>query len=502
MPRLLLATTPTPDDLPTRNGGPFPQDARAQLAAGAALSVALLLASLALLAQPQPMNRSFAILNPPVSSADTTLGIAATATPAPLIFAGAPFTISDHVGSSPPRAAYNSAEREFFAVWGGLDGRIDGRRVTATGQPTGAVTTIATSTQGVAIAFALETNEYLVVWADGRDGTGRVVYGQKVSALGEMTESDFLIAGGPAQYGSPVVAYNAALGQYLVVWHDGINQRILGRRLSISGTLLSDVFPLSIPAIGERSAPAVAYSQNDDQYLIVWADARNSRLDIYGQRLLGTGAYAGTNFTITSAPNDQTSPAVVFNQTSNEYFVAWSDPAGGSLDIMGRRVAPSGTLVGDFIPLCLAPDQQFSPALAYGSVNNEVLVSWFGNQDLAQLVFGKLATAEGVPLTSDTFVSPYDPFAPVGAGYPSVAYDSFQNKYLVTWYGQLDSSTQGVIGRLVTGGTPPSPTPTTSPTATPSPIPSATPSSTPTATPTATATPTPVMIYLPVILRG
>src|SRR5512139_1602946 len=61
-----------------------------------------------------------------------------------------------------------------------------------------------------------------------------------------------------------------------------------------------DDFLISRVGVAVRSNAAVAYNDNLDQYLVVWADGRAGGVywDLYGQILTGDGAPVGDNFVI------------------------------------------------------------------------------------------------------------------------------------------------------------------------------------------------------------
>ncbi len=226
--------------------------------------------------------------------------------------------------------------------------------------------------------------------------------------------------------------------------------------------------------------PAVAYNSHNDEFLIVWQgdDTGNGQVndefEIYAQRLDGkTGAELGTNdFPVSStssagdADYDALHPAVVYNSTENEYFVVWSadTDAGGLVDdeyeIFAQRLnAETGAPVGSVIRISdMGPEGSANfdadyPAVAWDSNLNRYLVVWHGDDDAGGLidddieVFGQLVDAsDGNRVGSNFQISrtggTSDPAFEIfyKAQYPSVAYDSSTQQYLVAYWSD-DNST-------------------------------------------------------------
>ncbi|MCC7359833.1 MAG: hypothetical protein IT317_10170, partial [Anaerolineales bacterium] len=158
--------------------------------------------------------------------------------------------------------------------------------------------------------------------------------------------------------------------------------------------------------------PAVAYNNQNDQYLVVWLGDDNSgglvdeEYEIFGQRLnAATGAELGGDLRLSDmGPNGSTSydayyPAVAYNSSANQYLVVWQgdDNTGELVDeeveIFGQRVnaATGAELGGDFRLSDMGPDGStsygaFTPAVAYNSQNNEYLVVWQGDDNTGGLV--------------------------------------------------------------------------------------------------------------------
>lgn len=430
-----------------------------------------------------------------------------------------------------PSLAYNPTSHEFLVAWdgddkagGGLDAgefEIFGQRINAaTGAQVGANdfplsemgipghTNVGAVRPMVAIRTS-GTAEFLVTWHADQDTLGTVddefeIYGQRVvgSNGNETGVNDFRISDmgvdGDIDYDArqPCVAYNPNDNEYLVVWEgddsaaplvDGeteiFGQRIsamTGEELGANDFRISDMGPNGDPA-WDAQKPGIAYNTVDHEYLVVWsgeddaAGTANGEFEIFAQRLSATGVELGANdFRVSDMgpdadPNyDALNPEVVYNPTSNEYFVVWEgDDLGGPLvegefEIFGQRLAgPTASPVGtnDFRISDAGLDGSVSyeanvPAVAWNSVANEYLVVWAAEENIGLLVpgefeiYGQRLSAAGAELGVNDFrisVAGADGDATYDAYSPAVAYDRVDNQYLVVWEGE------DLVGVLVSG---------------------------------------------------
>jgi hypothetical protein len=89
---------------------------------------------------------------------------------------------------------------------------------------------------------------------------------------------------------------------------------------------------------------------------------------------------SGENFIISSGFRIQSlSPSVAYNSKNNEYMVVWFDlrnQATTGNDIFAQRVSARGRLRGNSIPVITNPEAQIDPSIAYNSIDNSYLISW------------------------------------------------------------------------------------------------------------------------------
>lgn len=259
-----------------------------------------------------------------------------------------------------PTAAYVTAADGYLVVW--QDGRAAGEPdVYARFVPTYGTSSLGGGKQPLGKEFAVSLSpggqfiptaaceatraRCLVAWQDNRqlailftDVMGRVV-----DAAGGTTVSDEIAVAVASDYQySPVVVFNPASQEYLVVWDDDIS----ARRVSTDGQPIGGKIYISLESPAQYK-PVVAVAP-DGTYLIVWEDLRNLEkrgADIYGQWLSPSGRPLGVNFALTAERHNQYSPAIVAGLGSEtaRFLVVWEDDraAGAILSLYGLWVSRS-----------------------------------------------------------------------------------------------------------------------------------------------------------------
>ena len=134
-----------------------------------------------------------------------------------------------------------------------------------------------------------------------------------------------------------------------------------------------------------RYRPQVAYNNDHNEYLVVWHNTwDNGDRYVYARRLDINGNPIGDPFPIHNLLNvKQVHPNVVYNGTSEVYLVVWMRDvtvSGGSTryeiwgTILDWDASSIGTpfIIGDWS----APNSLWYPSVAWNSVHNEYLVIW------------------------------------------------------------------------------------------------------------------------------
>ncbi len=331
----------------------------------------------------------------------------------------------------------------------------------------------AENTEGAAVAADSHTGRYLIVWRNP-GLTARLV-----DRDGRPLTDEFTVSDDQPYFADPVVAYNAGLHEYLVVWHRyqvSAANELRVQRVSASGAKIGDsiagwpahpnqvsvacsssgsclvawtgfgvhagmIGPGGAPATPEiplapsggqirragQSGPAVAYAPAVDRYLVVWGDLGA----VSGRMFDGGGGQIGSCCGIVSAGF---SPLLAYNSRERQFGVLFSS----AYQLAGARILENGDHSVDGI---IAPGTAYGASFAFDSHDDSYLAVWPGqNGDNGGASF----------LTPDlTSVAPAD-FA---VGYV-VTYNAAADEYLLvrpscTQPGGL----QAVCGRRV--GNPP-----------------------------------------------
>jgi PKD repeat protein len=270
-----------------------------------------------------------------------------------------------------------------------------------------------TQQQNPAVSYNQADDEYLVVWQDDYRATFPYItpddiYGVCLYSTGERRSSFTPISIAPDYQQHPAVVYDGDTHQYLVVWDDPRqgDQDIYGQRIASDCTLVGDTCAL-VKVPGNQCSPNLTY--NSRVYLLTWQDHRGSDWDIYAGQMTSSDLAncKSKTFYVSAKPGDQQLPAVVYSLQKEEYLIVWQDKSSDTEDIYGQRVAADGTLLGNECPIAVANSIQTAPAMGYNSQADEYLVVWQdnragqGNDD----IYGQ-RVAPGPPLMAAALAQP------------------------------------------------------------------------------------------------
>lgn len=300
-----------------------------------------------------------------------------------------------------PAVAFNEAGSEFFVVWvnriSETDSAVWGRRVSATGAPLGDAREISgpgAEATDVAVAWNSVRDQYLVVWTDFSLGseTSSCVVGRRVRANGNPIDSDIQI-GCCGYEDNPDVAYSPLRNRYLVVYG---GPSMSGQRISANGLLVGSRISVSSEAGNE---PAVAYNTINNLFQVVWQTGYlHSDSDINAQRVRPNGGLIGSNFAIADSPGNQVEPDIAFNPERKEFFVVWADNRNTTVDVYGRRTSAYGVLRGVATRLSDGADDERVPAVDHRSTSNQYLAVWDDWDDATPGVIGRVVSQLGSPV--------------------------------------------------------------------------------------------------------
>ena len=227
-------------------------------------------------------------------------------------------------------------------------------------------------------AVAFDGSNYLVVWEDYPTPTSpglSDVYGARVSKAGAVVGSVFAVSAAAPIERTPAVAFDG--NDFLVVWEDGragTGGDIYGARVSRAGSLLDPAGRAITTASTSQDHPAVAFDGTNS--LVVWEDDRSGGSNIYGARVTPGGAILDpSGILINESPGEQRAPAVAFDGTN--HLVVWIDlPRAG---LYGTRISPAGDVQDAGVEIAKGAGTDVAPTVA---ANGSFLVVWQSRGDL------------------------------------------------------------------------------------------------------------------------
>jgi hypothetical protein len=228
----------------------------------------------------------------------------------------------------------------------------------------------------------------------------------------------------------PSVVYGPDTAEYLAVWsedrgagHDLYFKRLFPNGLPEGGperggtALLREADPRATH--GARTAPAIVYNGQLQEYLVAWAEERGGAdgLDVWIQRVAATGFSRGNARLVAGGPGDQGDPTVAFNADRQEYLLAWSDNTRDIDDIRGQKVRANGIPFGGMLTLVRTQANAQDPTLARRGTEGYTL-AWVDDRDGKPTIYSRQINDNGLPVGGragmDTMVSfgPDDHTAP------------------------------------------------------------------------------------------
>lgn len=283
------------------------------------------------------------------------------------------------------------------------------------------------------------------------------------------------------------VAHNATDDEYLVVW-SGVDDLDLGREIYIrrldaqTGEALSEQIRISDTGVMGDTArkaqqPRVAWDSLRNRYLVVWYsddESVDNEYEVRGQLIEADGSEAGAqDFLIsqTGVAGDPLVggrfPDVLYDPNRDDYFVVWNaQVTENDADIVGQHISAAFPLVLTFSPDLVgglaSAAVRSRPRVVFNSVHNEYLVVWHSvlfeeSLEVARAQRIRASDRVRVGILDRRISADETPFS--FALYPDVAYDPFDDKYLIVWNSTWSPLAGGfpfdaeVRGQLRTGST-------------------------------------------------
>ena len=292
-----------------------------------------------------------------------------------------------------PDVAYNPDRDEYLVVFDVTDDELDyniaGVFLEGNGQPVGTPIPIVTNPLYAdsypAVAYNPDAGSYLVVWERSKLSEAYEAIMARVIAEtpGPPVVVHWSIHGHQRR---PDVDYSALNERFLVAWESGepygVPPAILATTVDASATEIPTAIVISDEGTtpGQQRNAAVAASDTIGQWLVVWADTRNSAAtgcDIFGQQVgyeAGVPMRSKFNTPIGVLPGQAEEPAIAWGPVhGGEYMVVW--PESGN-DLYGRRIKSDITFAGNLIAVSKNDRGMYRPAVCFAAGPQDWWVAW------------------------------------------------------------------------------------------------------------------------------
>ena len=233
----------------------------------------------------------------------------------------------------------------------------------------------------------------------------------------------------------PAIARNTKTGEFLLVYTatEEAGADVRGQRLSPSGVPVGPELVLAgvgvdADAFWRFPSPAVAYSETSDTWMVVFSidDQQGGRPDekyeIFARTVTGAGTVepaltrvSGTAGNV-DPEDDAEHPAIAWDRDLDQFLIAWEvRPQVGATVAAGiwtQRLAPNHAALGVDVRISATggtggDTPRNRPDVAYDTTNQRWLVTWFGEPTPDSFreseIFGQLVTPLGVATGPDDF---------------------------------------------------------------------------------------------------
>jgi hypothetical protein len=227
----------------------------------------------------------------------------------------------------------------------------------------------------------------IVTWMDYRSGNADI-YAQRVDSYGNLMweASGVPVCADTNSQSLPVLATDGE-GGAIIAWIDsrnGLDNDIYAQRVSAEGVVQWVAGGREVSGADNDQNYPKMISDNEGGAIITWQDGRNGNLDIYAQRISGTGS---RQWTISGVPvcllvTEQHEPIIV-SASNHKAIIAWEDERNGTYDIYIQRLEVEDgdydwDLNGNVV--CDAASTQRNPVMTAG-LSGDAILAWEDNRN-------------------------------------------------------------------------------------------------------------------------
>lgn len=249
--------------------------------------------------------------------------------------------------------------------------------------------------------------------------------------------------------------------------HNG-DDAIRAQFILLDGTLDGGDFQVAEGG-GSKDFPAIAHLQSTSsttrqESLVVWMDDRDGEDDIWAQLIAKAGVVlSGSNFKLSGAGADRF-PDVAYGATdsnSGVFLAVWeNETSDGESDVLGQLInGPDslGTLVGSNFTISEATSGLASaPTVAYDPFNDQFLVVWTdsrGGSAAERDIWGQYVAATGALVGTNFLIGSSSDLDRA----PEVLFHPVAQEYLVAWNHEPAGLVESYLQRITAAGGPTGP---------------------------------------------
>ncbi|UCF04079.1 MAG: T9SS type A sorting domain-containing protein [bacterium] len=244
----------------------------------------------------------------------------------------------------------------------------------------------------------------IITWRDQRSGSNYDIYTQRIDISGnaQWTADGIAVCTASDNQAEPVIVDDGA-GGAIIAWQDNryANLDIFVQRVNGSGIVQWGSNGISITSnMEDQIYPAIA-ADGTGGAVITWTDRRSgTNYDIYAQSYdaSGNAEWTGGIVAVCTAANDQTSSMIVFDGAGGA-IITWHDLRNGSnYDIYAQRVDASGIVqwTADGVAVCTALDHQVNATIVSDGAGGAI-ITWYDGRSASSFdIYAQRIDASGV----------------------------------------------------------------------------------------------------------
>lgn len=240
--------------------------------------------------------------------------------------------------------------------------------------------------------IAFDGTNYVVVWSEGDFGAAHKVRAARVTTQGAVLDSGILFGKDAYLEHRPSIAFDGT--RFLAVWYTyDVPFGVFGRFLNTQAQPDSEAVDIRVTSTGHFFEPDIAFANG--KYLVVWYEQTATAGDeIFGQIIAPTGTLLGNAIPIAVGPGYQSNPRIC--SVDSSFIVVWHQNS----KIYGQEVSANGQLIGSNFEISdpTTNDRSF-PDIASGTDN--CLTVWMQYSNGSYDIYGNLDIATGLLHSED-----------------------------------------------------------------------------------------------------